>query len=403
MSAQSWATDEAPLSDLSKLKICLITSKHPIRDSRIYGCFYRGIAGAGAQVTIIGPFTDENDRSGDIRSICLPVRCAASEETLGSLRLVLSRLVALSCLFYWCLRLRPDIIQACEPDSWIVAWLAARLTGRRAVFDVHEMYPAWLTRKFPRMLRHRGEALLLMVFRWLLRRADAVFHVSAERQEYYSASSGSQFVVPSYPSAEIAALPALNRDQQPTDLVHLGRIVEIECRRMLLAALARCQEAKRPVSALIVGQTHEEFATGLLPQELAPVAHHLRFEPPVSHDKALMIASAARIGIALYDPRGAARNIVASRKLYEYMALGLPVIGTTVSGINALIERHRIGFTIPLDSEQFAIAILRLLGEPGLLEKCGVASRSAFDHFYNWESQHASLMRIYQQLANSSN
>src|SRR5437762_1609311 len=167
------------------IRICLITSKHAIRDSRIFGCFYQGIKRAGGEVTLVGPSADRPGEGRDLKLISLPVRASANEDTFSNPRLVYERIKALVYLFRWCLRLRPDIIQACDPDSWVVAWLAARLCGGRVVFDVHEMFPGYLAARLPVRWQRGGETLLLRMFRWLLRRGDAVFHVSDERKAYY--------------------------------------------------------------------------------------------------------------------------------------------------------------------------------------------------------------------------
>src|SRR5439155_9333958 len=148
-------------------------------------CFYQGIERAGGEVTVIGPSAGQPGQDRDLRSIRLPVAASANEDTLGSPRMVRDRIKALVYLVVWCLRLRPDIVQACDPDSWVVAWLVARLYGGRAVFDVHEMFPAYLAGRLPARWQRAGETALLRVFRWLLRRGDAVFHVSEERKAYY--------------------------------------------------------------------------------------------------------------------------------------------------------------------------------------------------------------------------
>jgi len=389
---------ETPRSEGS-IKICLITSKHAIRDSRVFGCFYQGIVSAGGEAIIIGPFTDEGDRAGDVRSVCLPVSCSANQDTLGSPRLACQRLMALAHLFRWCLRLRPDVIQACEPDSWVVAWLAARAYGGRAVFDVHEMYPAYLAGKFRSSWRPRAEARLIGVFRWLLARADAVFHVSAERKAYYMAPEGNHFVVPSYPSLRIAEISRDSRDRGAIDFVHLGKVVEPESRRVLLGAMARCRAAGRPFTVAIVGQRLDEFNKGLRADQLAAVDGMLRWCAPLPHRQALEIAATARLGLALYDSDTASRNIVASRKLYEYMALGLPVIGTRVAGVTELIEGNGIGIVVPLEAEALASAMLRLAGDPELARRCAAAGRAAFLERYNWEAQSGWLMSAYASLS----
>ena len=76
------------------------------------------------------------------------MRASANQDTLANPRLMYERTRALAYLLWWCLRLRPDIVQACDPDSWVVAWLAARLYGGRAVFDVHEMLHDIAKRRF---------------------------------------------------------------------------------------------------------------------------------------------------------------------------------------------------------------------------------------------------------------
>ena len=71
------------------IRVCLVTSKHSIRDSRVFGGFFSGIERAGGEATIIGPSPEEHEE--DPRSIRLPVRASANEDTLSSPRLMLER------------------------------------------------------------------------------------------------------------------------------------------------------------------------------------------------------------------------------------------------------------------------------------------------------------------------
>jgi glycosyltransferase involved in cell wall biosynthesis len=379
------------------IRICLITSKHTIRDSRVFGCFFRGIEQAGGQVTVIGPSADEAGECDDLRSIRLPVPASANEDTLRSLRLSCQRIKALAYLFVWCLRLRPDVIQACDPDSWVIAWLAARLLRSRAVFDVHEMFPAYLAGHLPARWQRTGEVALLHGFRWLLRGGDAVFHVSEARREYYGVAGDRHFAVPSYPPLAIADF-ARPTGERTLDVVHLGKVVEPTSREALVEALRYCRNAGRRLSTLIIGQTRGDFVRGLGGDAAAMLTDLLQFVDPLPHHRALELAATARIGLALYDSETASRNIVASRKLFEYMALGLAVVGSRVRGISDLVERHDIGTVVPLDSQALGSALLSLSQDANRLQHCEAVGRAAFRRDYNWDVQSGRVMSIYTSL-----
>jgi len=325
----------------------------------------------------------------------LPIRASANEDTLANPRLILERASALAHLLWWCLRLRPDIVQACDPDSWVVAWLAARLYGGRAVFDVHEMFPAHLAGRLPARWRGAGEAALLRLFGWLLRRGDAVFHVSEARKRYYGISGDRHVAVPSYPSLALAER-ARGVDDRTLDVVHLGKVVEPASRRALVQALRHCRSAGTPLSTLVIGQTRDDFSSGL--DSATALDELIRFVPPLPHDQALELAATARLGLALYDRDTAARNVVASRKLFEYMALGLGIVGSRVPGVSEIIEGYGVGAVAPLEARALADAMLDLAQDTTRLGHCAAAGQAAFRRELNWEAQSTRLMAIYASL-----
>jgi len=70
--------------------------------------------------------------------------------------------------------LRPEVIQASEPDAWAVALLAGARCGARVVLDVHEHYPSRLDARLPAVLRPVARGALRLAMRVLGRAADAV-------------------------------------------------------------------------------------------------------------------------------------------------------------------------------------------------------------------------------------
>ena len=62
----------------------------------------------------------------------------------------------------------------------------------------------------------------------------------------------------------------------------------------------------------------------------------------------------------------------------EAMACATPVIGSAIAGIAEAIEDERTGFLVPpADSPSIAAAARRLLGDPTLRTRMGIAAREA--------------------------
>jgi len=222
--------------------------------------------------------------------------------------------------------------------------------------------------------------------------------VSEERKAYYGSADDRHVAVPSYPSLRIADL-ARPVEGRTLDVVHLGKVVEPASRRALVEALGYCRAAGRPLSALVIGQTRADFLGGLCGDLTGKLDDLLHFAGPLPHHQALELAADARIGLALYDGATASRNIVASRKLFEYMALGLTVVGTRVPGVTELVERHDIGTAVPLETRALGSAMLGLATNLPRLRHCAAVGRAAFGRNYNWDMQNARLMSIYASLA----
>lgn len=85
-------------------------------------------------------------------------------------------------------------------------------------------------------------------------------------------------------------------------------------------------------------------------------------------------------------------------KLYEAMAMGLPVISTTMSDIPRLLED--CGVVVPADDrQQLAMAIEALLDNPSLGARLGKAARDRITQKYSWKVGAAELGLYFNGLA----
>lgn len=84
---------------------------------------------------------------------------------------------------------------------------------------------------------------------------------------------------------------------------------------------------------------------------------------------------------------------------------GKPVIGADVGGIPELVQHNRTGLLVPFDDvSALAAAIQRLLIEPGLAVRLGMAGREEVLQHYTWDQTYQTLLRVYDAaLAEQSN
>ncbi len=86
-------------------------------------------------------------------------------------------------------------------------------------------------------------------------------------------------------------------------------------------------------------------------------------------------------------------------KLYEYMAIGKPVVASGDSDMHTVIEDYKNGLIVePGNSRQLAHAILELLKDKDLRKRLGSAGRRMVEEEYTWEGNAQKIIEIYKNL-----
>jgi glycosyltransferase involved in cell wall biosynthesis len=86
-------------------------------------------------------------------------------------------------------------------------------------------------------------------------------------------------------------------------------------------------------------------------------------------------------------------------KLFQYMALGKPVIATNVKPIKRILEETRSGIVVPSgDYIRMAEGIIKLHDNKEYARKLGINGRKAVETKYNWKHEAKRLVQIYDEL-----
>lgn len=108
-------------------------------------------------------------------------------------------------------------------------------------------------------------------------------------------------------------------------------------------------------------------------------------EPPVDRSAVPVLLSSSAVGIATLRQTDGLRYAVPS-KTYEYMACGLPVVGTDIGALAELLSESGGGLAVDSDPRALAEAFDRLLSNPELRQRMGAAGRQHVEERYDRKS-----------------
>ena len=104
--------------------------------------------------------------------------------------------------------------------------------------------------------------------------------------------------------------------------------------------------------------------------------------------------------VPLQDIEKHHKNI--STKMFEYMAVGIPIVGSDLPPVRRFVEDAECGILVtPGDPYAHARAILELIHHPDEANRLGQNGRRAFLEKYHWEQQSTNLLELYRHLLNT--
>ena len=275
---------------------------------------------------------------------------------------------------------RFDVVHANDLDTLPAAWLLARASSARLVYDAHELY----TDQEPDPPRlHR--ALARGLEGALARRATAVVTVSepiAEELRRRLRLRQAPAVVLNAPERDDTEPPP--RADGPLRAIYQGAMGPGRPLEDLLVAAGHAPEVQFTLRV-----------AGADPVALRDAAAHLpnvEVVEPVPPDRLVDGLRGHDVGLVINRPLTRNDELVLPNKLFEYLMAGLAVVVPRLPGLTPLVDEEGVGLTYePGRPEALADALTRLARDPaGLEELRRRARRLAVDHF-NAEAQRDAL------------
>ncbi|MFC1606405.1 glycosyltransferase family 4 protein [Candidatus Latescibacterota bacterium] len=364
------------------MKVCHLTSVHIPFDTRIFYKECMSLHRAGHEVHLIAPWESDETVEGIFLHGIRP--------RTGKLRRILFTPVS---VLKKALSINAGIYHFHDPEL-IPAGVILRFLGKKVIYDVHEDYPATMpTKKFiPSLLRPLAGWLIGLLERATSGWFTAVVVVTPSILERFCRFTGNVTAVHNFPLVTDRHIPSW--ENRSNSVCYIGSIAVNRGAREMVSAIGIAR-SNREATLAIAGN----FTTEILEDE---ITGHLKksgvdYRGFLDRGEVDLLMDESKAGLVLLHPEP--RYMVSlPNKLFEYMAAGLPVIASDFPLWRSIIERESCGLVVnPLDPEEVAQAICRLLDNPEEAQAMGHRGRAAIEREYRWECEEKKLLKLYEE------
>ncbi len=367
-------------------------------------------------------------RGDEVDVICLQLPGEALEEVAGGVRIYRHRMGGkyrgenlliyllrylrffLHC-FWMISRLhlgrRYQVVQAhTMPDFLVFAALIPKLLGAKIILDVHDLMPELFMSKFGVTRRNLLIRLICAVERASIRFADRAIavhepHLDAlvshgnPREKFITLLNLMDEKLLSRQAAAPEKLPP-NGSNNHFTLIYHGSIEKRYGLDAALRAVARLKPKIPGLKFLVIGTGDNLDPLVRLAGELGlDCVHFSRAIFPM--EELIPVIRRADLGVIPIVVDAFTRYGVPT-KLYEYVALGVPVVITRLPAVQAYFSEDMLSFVESGNDRELADRILELYRDPQKRRRMAQQA-NRFNERYNWNSQKRKYLDFIDSLA----
>jgi glycosyltransferase involved in cell wall biosynthesis len=295
-------------------------------------------------------------------------------------------------LFTSLLKERFDALHAVDFDTLPPALLAAKLKGKKFVYDNTDFYAEGGS--VPGALR----PAIRFADKLLMRFADTVIVVDECRLPYLpdAVRAKAEIVYNSPPDMlgglQVSSFPRVPAKGSKLRVVYSGSLIEQRYTLELADAVGRSDGTEM----IIAGFGPKEFVDKVIAKASA-YGNVSYIGKNSSLQESLALVSTADAVFSLNDPAIPNNKMMSSNKLFEAMMLGKPVVVIRGTSMDEKVRTFKCGLVVENgDPESLAGALRFLMEEPDLARQMGENGRRAYENLYDWKFMTERLAKLYQ-------
>ena len=378
---ESWA-------DKRQIKVCILTSVHPVFDARIFHKEAKTLAKGGYEVVLIAQHNSEETVDG-VRIIPLPAPKNRFERVTKTVWK----------LFRAALKEKADVYHFHDPEL-IPFGLVLKLFGKKVIYDVHEYYAEVLP---ARSKLKAGSGVIRFIVKLFLERIpSAIFDLLV----FPTQSLEKEFGIP-HKSLTLVNFPNIENikeiddgpkwEQRKFDIIHLGT-VSSQRMSFMLSVAEQLSTVKDRFSWIFLGMSGKMINWVKKNYSRQFLEQHIVMVEKVPHLEALKYVENSRIGFN-YHPCEKRFLVSIPMKVFEYMLMSLAVVTTDLPELKKYLENDVALLIDSQDPVRYSDAIKSLLDNPRKAWEMAAKAKRLVMEQLNWEKSDAGkLLQAYKNL-----
>jgi len=286
------------------------------------------------------------------------------------------------------------------PDVLVVSALMPKALGARVVLDLHDPMPELMMTIFNLAKDSRSVRLIRRVEKWSIARADSVLTVNLAMKQLISSRSCRPEkigVVMNSPDGQIFPLRAPHSDaiadqaaSKRFAIMYHGSIVERNGLDVAVEALARVRQTVPMAELRIFGPKTAFLERVMDTVRTKNLQDAVRYLGPRSLEALVPEIENCDVGI-IPNHRNIFTAINTPTRIFEYLALGKPVIAPSTPGIQDYFSDESLLFFEPGDADGLARQMEYAFSHPReVLEIARRGQKVYLDHI--WERERETLL-----------
>jgi len=189
-------------------------------------------------------------------------------------------------------------------------------------------------------------------------------------------------------------------DKKLFDAIYSGSIRSTRGVFEIINAVKLARDRNHLLKVLFIGPVFEKNLKKKIYRliQYHQLNENITLKDPVPYSEIHKYYEASKVGLIIFKDNPVNR-IILPIKLFEYMAFGLPVVGSNFGHMKAYTEKTNTGLIVnPGNPHDICEKLLMLLNDYELYRNLSENGLTAIKNQYNWKIMEDRLLNIYQTL-----